>query len=146
VSPPSWESVQCTLKVSGERLTTVRTTFAPDSRDAAPSSTSFMESMVGLPGALEQTAHLELMGQLSGDIGETLETMRNGVGDASLIEIACPLLIRLDFVAAGDLLNWVLSRRSENRSVVFKDTHRLVALFFSAMGISEHASVKVRQN
>jgi hypothetical protein len=40
----------------------------------------------------------------------------------------------------------VLQRRSENRSVVFLDSHRLVALFFGAMGINEHAKVKVRVN
>ena len=49
-------------------------------------------------------------------------------------------------MAAGDLLNWVLLRRSENRTVVFSDAHRLVALFFGAMGINEHAKVKVRIN
>jgi len=30
--------------------------------------------------------------------------------------------------------------------VVFTDAHRLVALFFGAMGINEHAKVKVRIN
>ena len=49
-----------------------------------------------------------------------------------------------DFIAAGDLLNWVLSRRTEGRSISFTDAHRLVALFFGAMGINEHAKVKVR--
>ncbi len=49
-------------------------------------------------------------------------------------------------MAAGDLLNWVLQRRGENRAVTFVDAHRLVALFFGAMGINEHAKVKVRVN
>ena len=49
----------------------------------------------------------------------------------------------MDFIAAGDLLNWVLSRRGENRTVTFTEAHRLVALFFGAMGINEHARVKV---
>lgn len=49
-------------------------------------------------------------------------------------------------MAAGDLLNWVLARRSENRNVAFIDTHRLVALFFGAMGINEHARIRLRQN
>ena len=48
-------------------------------------------------------------------------------------------------IAAGDLLNWVLSRRSENRAVIFTEAHRLVALFFGAMGINEHAKVQVRK-
>ena len=63
---------------------------------------------------------------------------------ASRINVACSRLIRVDFIAAGDLLNWVLKRRNENRSVHFVDAHRMIALFFGAMGINEHASVKVR--
>ena len=58
---------------------------------------------------------------------------------------SCSRLIRVDFIAAGDLLNWVLVRRNENRSVSFTDSHRLVALFFGAMGINEHARITVRQ-
>ena len=60
--------------------------------------------------------------------------------------VSCARLIRVDFIAAGDLLNWVLARRAENRSVQFIDAHRLVALFFGAMGINEHAQVKVRND
>mgnify|MGYP001764644893 CR=1 FL=1 len=48
-------------------------------------------------------------------------------------------------IAAGDLLNWVLARRNEGRVVQFVDAHRLVALFFGAMGINEHARVQVRK-
>ncbi|HWH81741.1 MAG TPA: hypothetical protein VNU71_05845 [Burkholderiaceae bacterium] len=66
------------------------------------------------------------------------------LGDASVINVSCARLIRVDFIAAGDLLNWVLARRGENRSVRFVDAHRMVAMFFGAMGINEHAKVKVR--
>ena len=66
------------------------------------------------------------------------------LGTASIVNVSCSKLIRVDFIAAGDLLNWVLARRSENRAVSFVDAHRLVALFFGAMGITEHARVKVR--
>jgi hypothetical protein len=59
--------------------------------------------------------------------------------------VSCARLIRVDFIAAGDLLNWVLARRNESRAVQFVDTHRLVALFFGAMGINEHARVQVRK-
>jgi hypothetical protein len=55
-------------------------------------------------------------------------------------------LIRVDFIAAGDLLNWVLAKHGEKRQVQFVDAHRLVALFFGAMGINEHAKVQVRKN
>jgi hypothetical protein len=38
-----------------------------------------------------------------------------------------------------------LSKRTESRAVQFVDAHRLVALFFGAMGINEHAKVQVRK-
>jgi hypothetical protein len=63
-----------------------------------------------------------------------------------MVRVSCLNLIRVDFIAAGDLLNWVLARRAENREINFVDAHRLVALFFSAMGINEHALIKVRAN
>jgi hypothetical protein len=62
-----------------------------------------------------------------------------------VVSVSCTRLIRVDFIAAGDLLNWVLTKRSENRAVHFVDAHRLVALFFGAMGINEHAKVQVRK-
>ena len=63
----------------------------------------------------------------------------------TLVNVSCARLIRVDFIAAGDLLNWVLIKRGESRMVQFVDAHRLVALFFGAMGINEHAKVQVRK-
>ncbi len=142
VSPPSWEKAKCRVRVSGNSFSTngpAHSTLSPEM------SSSFMESTITEQTQLAAGAQLELSGQLSGDISETLKLMSDSLGAASLVTIACPKLIRLDFMAAGDLLNWVLSRRSENRAVVFTDAHRLVALFFGAMGINEHAKIKVRQ-
>ena len=85
-----------------------------------------------------------ILNQLVGDIGATLQKMDAELGAASMINVSCAKLIRVDFIAAGDLLNWVLARRAENRSVAFVDAHRMVALFFGAMGINEHARVKVQ--
>jgi hypothetical protein len=87
---------------------------------------------------------VELSGQLVGDIGATLKKMDTELASAKVINVSCARLIRVDFIAAGDLLNWVLARRSENRTVRFIEAHRMVALFFGAMGINEHATVKVR--
>jgi hypothetical protein len=92
-----------------------------------------------------EVAHVELSGQLIGDIGPTLARLRSELNSAPVISVSCARLIRVDFIAAGDLLNWVLIKQSENRAVHFVDTHRLVALFFGAMGINEHAKVQVRK-
>jgi hypothetical protein len=54
--------------------------------------------------------------------------------------------MRVDFVAAGDLLNWVSARHAEGREILFQETHRLVALMFGAMGINENARVQLRMN
>lgn len=142
VSPPSWERAACRVRVSGASLSTT----GPTSTIATEPSTSFLESTITEQTQLSARVQLELSGQLSGDISETLRLMSAELGAANQIEIACPKLIRLDFMAAGDLLNWVLQRRGENRAVIFIDAHRLVALFFGAMGINEHAKVKVRTN
>ena len=68
----------------------------------------------------------------------------NSAATAPMVTVSCTKLIRVDFIAAGDLLNWVLAKRGESRTVAFAEAHRLVALFFGAMGINEHASVRVR--
>jgi len=141
VSPPSWERAKCRVRIGGEGTSTNSPATSTMQSEA---NSTFLDT--GLPDAASMAAQLELMGQLSGDISDNLRTMSGEVGEASLINISCTKLIRLDFMAAGDLLNWVLQRRSENRSVIFTDAHRLVALFFGAMGINEHAKVKVRIN
>ena len=141
VSPPSWERAKCRVRISGEGSSTHSAATSTMQNEA---QSSFLDT--GVPDPAKVAAQLELMGQLSGDISDNLRALSAEVGEASLINISCTRLIRLDFMAAGDLLNWVLQRRTENRSVVFTDAHRLVALFFGAMGINEHAKVKVRIN
>ena len=140
VSPPSWESARCKARVSAVG----QSTNAPASSVISEISAHFVESHLIDEGGHSQTAGVELSGQLVGDIGEVLKRVDAQLGAAAFVNVSCTRLIRVDFIAAGDLLNWVLARRSENRSVSFTDAHRLVALFFGAMGIHEHAKVKVK--
>lgn len=141
VSPPSWEAAKCQVKVgNGARAST---STAPLSV-VSDISTSFVESQITDDPAVIEVASLELSGQLVGDISETLKGLDRDLGKAAIVKVSCTRLIRVDFIAAGDLLNWVLNRRGENRTIQFEETHRLVALFFGAMGITEHARVKVR--
>jgi hypothetical protein len=140
VSPPSWEPAQCKVSISGAG----NSTSSPPLSVVSEVSTSFLESQPTEDAATLQVASVELSGQLVGDIGATLTNLSSHLGAASIVNVSCARLIRVDFIAAGDLLNWVLARRAENRIVSFVDAHRLVALFFGAMGITEHAKVKVR--
>jgi hypothetical protein len=140
VSPPSWEPAVCQARISGATVSTQ----SPPMSVVSDVSTTFQESQLTDEPGMVQVARVELSGQLVGDISATLTKMNNELGSATIVNVSCARLIRVDFIAAGDLLNWVLARRSENRAVNFADSHRLVALFFGAMGINEHAKVKVR--
>ena len=140
VSPPSWEPACCEVRISS----TGSTTSSQPLSVVSDVSTSFVESRMTEDTGTVQVGSVELSGQLVGDIGPTLKKMDAELGMASIVNVSCARLIRVDFIAAGDLLNWVLARRSENRAVRFVEAHRMVALFFGAMGINEHAKVKVR--
>jgi hypothetical protein len=110
-------------------------------------STGFLESsLLDDPQGGQQVATVDLSGQLIGDIGSTLTKLDAKLAAAPLVTVSCSRLIRVDFIAAGDLLNWVLAKRNQDRTITFADAHRLVALFFGAMGINEHARVQVRRD
>jgi hypothetical protein len=138
VSPPSWERSKCRVRVASATASTMPSSAMP----TGDVTSSFAESQITEGGAPQ--AHAELSGQLAGDIAGLLNRLTGEIGAAHIVNVSCARLIRVDFIAAGDLLNWVLARKGENRSITFVDSNRLVALFFGAMGISEHARVKVR--
>ena len=140
VSPPSWEAARCVVRIAGSTLATTQ----PPLSVVSDVSTSFHESQIAAESGIVQVGTVELSGQLVGDIAATLAKMDSELGTAKIVNVSCARLIRVDFIAAGDLLNWVLARRAENRTVSFVEAHRMVALFFGAMGINEHANVKVR--
>jgi hypothetical protein len=139
VSPPSWERSLCAIKIADVAGLTL--TAALSVTDAP---TGFADSRLSEAPGGGSVATVELSGQLVGDIDRVLAPLEETLGQANTIRIHCGRLIRMDFVAAGDLLNWVLRRHAEGRSVRLEDAHRLVGLFFNAMGISEHAEVRVR--
>jgi ABC-type transporter Mla MlaB component len=140
VSPPSWEPARCVVRITGSNSGTTQ----PPLSMISDVSTSFQESQITDDPAMVEVGTVELSGQLVGDIGPTLKKMDTQLASSKVVNVSCARLIRVDFIAAGDLLNWVLARRAENRSVRFVEAHRMVALFFGAMGINEHAAVKVR--
>jgi hypothetical protein len=145
VSPPSWENARCKAQLIG--TTSPQNTQTLSLSVVGEATTSFMDtSMLNeeeAPAPVQITS-VELAGQLSGDLAELLARLSKQVGDSRVIRISCALLMRVDFVAAGDLLNWVAQRHAEGREIVFHETHRLVALMFGAMGINETARVQLR--
>jgi hypothetical protein len=140
-SPPSWEPSACSVKQQDDAVSA----HAGPLSHVSDVTTSFVESQIHSEVDFVQVASLDLSGQLVGDIGRTLEQLDDQLGASISLDIDCRHLLRVDFIAAGDLLNWVLARRAEERQVHFVNPHRLVALFFGAMGINEHATVKLQR-
>lgn len=142
LSPPSWEPAVCRVRISGSSGG-APTNVAPTTV-VGDASSSFVESQLTDEPGLVQMVRVDLSGPLVGDISEVLRKLDQQLGLAPVIEVSCTRLLRVDFMASGDLLNWVLARNREQRVVTFSETNRLVALFFTAIGIDAHATVKVR--
>lgn len=149
VSPPAWDSARCDYKPLEPRGSAVagQAIIGDVYRDSVPSSlSSAMEGDTEM-GGNSQMSHLyavELSGQIEGDAISVLDKLEAKLMGADIMVISCAKLIRVDFSAAGTLLNWVSAREAENRAVQFSDVNRLVAAFFNVIGITEHARVLTR--
>lgn len=83
----------------------------------------------------------ELMGEIVGDPQPVLNKLDEQLMGASACDISCRYLIRVDFSAAGSILNWVSAHQAAGRKIRFVNVHRLVATFFHVIGITEYAQV-----
>lgn len=151
VSPPSWESARCGYKSmdSQDQAVAGHTILGEVSRDSMPSSLSVQDGdtqMDALTSQMTNLMSIELSGQIEGDAVAMLELLETKLVGADIMVISCAKLIRVDFSAAGTLLNWVSARQTENRTVQFTDVNRLVAAFFNVIGITEHARVLARRD
>jgi ABC-type transporter Mla MlaB component len=140
VSPPPWEDPKGAYA-------------ALDAEPApAPARPGFsLSSKSDEPGAEPAptpaaAGHAVLVGDLSGESLATWARLDAELANAVAPTISCAALVRLDFAAAGTLLNWVTAHSARGRPVQFVDAHRLIAAFFSVIGIADHASVAVRNN
>jgi ABC-type transporter Mla MlaB component len=68
---------------------------------------------------MTNVAMVELAGQILGDATEALHKLESRLQGADVMVISCARLIRIDFSAAGTLLNWVTARQAEGRQVQF---------------------------
>lgn len=87
---------------------------------------------------------LQLSGSLAGDMGHVLQALDRASQGVRQVRISCAQLERIDFVAAGSLLNWVIAQKLAQREVHLVDVHRMVAAFFQMVGISDRATVELR--
>ena len=149
VSPPSWDSARCEYKPlqPDGSYAAGHTIVGEAYRDSVMSSLlTYGDDTRGVPmsSELSSVASVELSGQILGDGKEAMELLDAKLQDADVMVVSCARLMRIDFTAAGTLLNWVTARVAEGRQVQLVEVHRLVAAFFSVIGISEHARIGVR--
>ena len=145
MSPPSWANPLCGY--SDDSTPEVAPAPAPaqdlvarphwkDSTTPAP-LTGFGDSVPALAG---------LTGHIEGDATHLLEGMQDHVPAGQPLAIPCDRLIRIDFTAAGSVLNWAAQQQAQGREVQFHNLHRLVAVLFNVLGVNEHAWVLPRKN
>ena len=147
VSPPAWENARCEFKSLDESAAskTGQTIIGEAFSDSMISGVGGADSETA-SGQLSQVTAVELAGHILGDASAALDKLETRMAGADILVISCAKLIRVDFSAAGSLLNWVTARQAEGRSVQFSDVHRLVGAFFHVIGISEHAKVTPRRD
>ena len=149
VSPPAWEVARCDYKSLddyGDAMGRATIIGEPVSEMVYPSLLD-MEGDSKLDFSPSHGVHflsVELSGQIQGDAVGVMERLESSLTGADRMQISCAKLIRVDFSAAGMLLNWVSARQAENRFVEFSEVNRLVAAFFNVIGIVECAKVTAR--
>jgi ABC-type transporter Mla MlaB component len=150
VSPPSWEPALCSCKIcdaSGASqqggLTIIQAGTTELSLSSFSGSASYDNSRLTETPALRETA-IELSGHIYGDPQEAIDMLNAALEGADVMVISCEKLIRIDFSAAGALLNWVVAQQQEGRQVHFVQLHRMILAFFHVIGISDHARTSVR--
>ncbi|MBC7444881.1 MAG: STAS domain-containing protein [Polaromonas sp.] len=151
VSPPAWEVARCdyrSLDDYGDAMGRATIIGEPVSETVYSSLMELDgESMLDFSlGNAVQFSSVELSGQIQGDAVGVMERLDASLTGAGRMQISCAKLARVDFSAAGMLLNWVSARQAEHRVVEFSEVNRLVAAFFNVIGIGEHAKVTARKD
>lgn len=156
LSPPSWQAPYCEcLVVSGDgsslelhqaagaAVPAVASRFQTEfASTALVGEMSQMDTGMGASSPISVT----LSGEVTTDVEGTLPVPLPGYQIPRVLVVDCAHLVRIDFLAAGSVLNWAAARQAEGTQVQFQHLNRLVAVFFNVIGINEHARVMPRQD
>lgn len=135
VSPPSWKAAACNFVQDQSPSSFGALTEGPASVTADD-----------LPVLSGPFAACELLGEVCGEATEAMAKLMAAGESADHVVVSCALAVRLDFPAAGSVLNWVIERESRGCQVQFVQVPRLVAVFFQMLGIDRYAKISVRAN
>ncbi len=130
VSPPPWEEARCTWVAE----------------DAAGTAAGRPLPVRPAPRSGVPPAAVHLSGVV---VGDAMAALASGGGQPSTgqpLVVDCAQLVRIDFAAAGSVLNWAAAQQAGGQRLEFRDMHRLVAVFFHVIGLADHASILPRSH
>ncbi|WCM92608.1 hypothetical protein M5C99_20005 [Acidovorax sp. NCPPB 2350] len=145
VSPPSWVPPRCSYSDDdGVAPAAGAQAGAPE---ADPLASGFGDPSSSFIGGLEPAVPAaSLSGHIEGDATPMLEPMEARLHTGVPFAIGCDRLARVDFAAAGSVLNWAAAQQALGNVVHFTQVQRLVAVFFNVIGVNEHAIIVPRKN
>lgn len=150
VSPPSWELLPGGIQVAdargagaGHPRATDCASRAADVGAAHDASAAEADEDAGASAAV--STGFPLRGEIVGRMLAELKALREWAGAHAEVAIDCRALRRLDFVAAGELLNEVVTLSAAGRRVRFVEPGAMVEALLVVMGIHELADIRRRR-
>jgi len=128
VSPPSWEPASPKYLVDDQ----------PKAADPVATPTADGDDSLG-PDAVA------LGGELVGKSDADLQRLTQFAITHDRIVVDCTRLVRVDFTAAGLLLNWAVGMRGSRKDIEFVNVGHLVAALFVVMGLHEVVPIERRK-
>ena len=129
VSPPSWEPASPKYVVEDE----------PKGVPAQADADAVTDDRALGPD------HVALVGDLVGKSEPELARLTQFANDHQRIVVDCARLSRVDFTAAGLLLNWAVGMRGQRKDIEFVNVGHLVAALFVVMGLHEVVPIERRK-
>lgn len=109
---------------------------------------SYLDAPEEVPEAAEPVVQAPVSGGLAGciesDATPWLVALEDQARPDRPLVVDCSELIRLDFAAAGSVLNWSARMQAQGIELHFERMHQLVAVFFGMIGVSDHAQLHTR--
>jgi ABC-type transporter Mla MlaB component len=128
VSPPSWEPASAKYIV--------------EDQDGTPAP----QEMAELGGnTVFGPDHVKLSGDLVGKSENELARLSAFANTRQHVVVDCARLVRVDFTAAGLLLNWAVGMRGQRKEIEFINVGHLVAALFVVMGLHEVVPIERRK-
>ena len=141
VSPPSWVPPRCACSGGGGS-----TDWAALEELEREHPSGFGPGMDSSRMPMGDEPLSPLVGVVEGDAMPLLAPLQELAPPGTPLVVACDRLIRIDFAAAGSVLNWAADLQAQGHAVQFVQLSRLVAVFFNVIGINEHARVVPRMH